>query len=193
AAEGQGRRLRRFSGQADQREGIARDCPNTPRQAMKHIRANGVDFAYLEDGKGPLVLFLHGFPDTARSWSHQLPTLAAVGYRAVALYLRGYPPTEIPRNGFYDMATLATDISELIRGLGGGTPAYIVGQDWGAAITYSVLAAFPQLVCRAVVMAVPHRARVAQSMLDAKHVHRSFHWWFFQLVDLPERAIAAND
>jgi len=160
---------------------------------MKRIRANGVDFAYLEEGGGPLVLLLHGFPDTARSWSHQMPTLAEAGFRAVAPYLRGYPPTEIPRDGFYDMGTLATDTAELIRGLGGGTPAYIVGQDWGAAITYSVLAAFPELVRRAVVMAVPHRAQVARSMLDAKHVHRSFHWWFFQLADLPERAVAEND
>jgi len=122
-----------------------------------------------------------------------MPTLAEAGFRAVAPYLRGYPPTEIPRDGFYDMGTLATDTAELIRGLGGGTPAYIVGQDWGAAITYSVLAAFPELVRRAVVMAVPHRAQVARSMLDAKHVHRSFHWWFFQLADLPERAVAEND
>ena len=160
---------------------------------MKRIRANGVDFAYLEDGEGPLVLLLHGFPDTARSWSHQMPELAAAGYRAVAPYLRGYPPTQVPRDGFYDMGTLATDIAELIRGLSGGTPVHLVGQDWGAAITYSVLAAWPEIVRRAVVMAVPHRAQVAKSMLDPKHVHRSFHWWFFQIADLPERALAEND
>ncbi len=160
---------------------------------MNHIRANGLDFAYLEEGEGPLVLLLHGFPDTAHSWSHQVPALAAAGYRAVAPYLRGYPPSEIPRNGFYDRATLATDIAALIRALGGGERAHLVGQDWGAAIAYGVLAAFPELVRRAVVMAVPHPAQTAKSMLDAKHVHRSFHWWFFQLPDLPERALAEND
>ena len=160
---------------------------------MNRIRANGLDFAYLEEGEGPLVLLLHGFPDTARSWSHQMPALAAAGYRAVAPYLRGYPPTEIPADGFYDRGTLATDAAELIRQLGGGAPAYLVGQDWGASITYSVLAAFPELVRRAVVMAVPHPAQTAKSMLVAKHVHRSFHWWFFQLPDLPERALAEND
>jgi heme-degrading monooxygenase HmoA len=145
------------------------------RDLMKRIRANGVDFAYLEDGEGPLVLLLHGFPDTARSWSHQMPALAAAGYRAVAPYLRGYPPTKGPRDGFYDMGTLATDIAELIRELSGRAPVHIVGQDWGAAITYSVLAAWPEIVRRAVVMAVPHRAQVAKSMLDPKHVHHSFH------------------
>jgi pimeloyl-ACP methyl ester carboxylesterase len=160
---------------------------------MERIRANGIDFAYLEEGTGPLVVLLHGFPDTARSWSHQMPALAAAGYRAVAPYLRGYPPTEVPRDSFYDMGTLATDVAELIRGLGGGTPAHLVGQDWGAAITYAVVAAFPELVRRAVVMAVPHRARAARSFLDPKQVHRSFHWWFFQLPELPERALAEND
>lgn len=160
---------------------------------MNRIRANGLDFAYVEQGDGPLVILLHGFPDTALSWNHQIPALAAAGYRALAPYLRGYFPTEIPRDGYYDKATLATDIAELIRGLGGGKPVHLVGQDWGAIITYAVLAAFPELVRRAVVMAVPHPAQVAKSMLNAKHVHRSFHWWFFQLPDLPEKAIVAND
>lgn len=160
---------------------------------MKRMRANGLDFAYVEEGDGPLVILLHGFPDTARSWNYQIPALAAAGYRAVAPYLRGYSPTEIPRDGFYDNATLATDIAELIRALGGGKPVHLVGQDWGASITYGVLAAFPELVHRAVVMAVPHPAQVVKRMLDAKHVHRSFHWWFFQIPDLPEKALAAND
>ena len=160
---------------------------------MNRIRANGLDFAYLEEGDGPLVILLHGFPDTAHSWNHQIPALAAAGYRVVAPYLRGYSPTAIPRDGFYDKATLATDIAELIRALDGGKPVHLVGQDWGATITYAVLAAFPELIRRAIVMAVPHPAQAVKSMLDAKHVHRSFHWWFFQISDLPEKAIAAND
>ena len=48
---------------------------------MQHVHANGLDLAYLEQGSGPLVLMLHGFPDTARTWSHQMPALAAAGYR----------------------------------------------------------------------------------------------------------------
>ena len=160
---------------------------------MNHIRVNGLDFAYVEEGSGPLVMLLHGFPDTAQTWSHQMSALAAAGYRAVAPYLRGYSPSEIPRDGFYDKATLATDIAELIRALGGGKPVHLVGQDWGAIIAYAVLAAFPELIRRAVVMAVPHPAQVAQGLVDAKHIHRSFHWWFFQLPDLPEKAIVEND
>jgi len=160
---------------------------------MKRVRANDLEFAYLEEGDGPVVLLLHGFPDTAGTWSHQMPALAAAGYRAVAPYLRGYPPTEVPRGGFFDTGTLATDVAELIRAFGDGAPVHLVAQDWGAAIAYSALAAFPDLIRRAVVMAVPHPLQVAKSLLDAKHVHRSFHWWFFQLPELPEQALAAND
>jgi pimeloyl-ACP methyl ester carboxylesterase len=160
---------------------------------VKHLHANGIEFAYLEQGTGPLVLLLHGFPDNARSWSHQLPALAAAGYRAVAPNLRGYPPSEIPTDGFYDRATLAADIAELIRQLGHGQRVHLIGQDWGAAIAYAVLAAVPELIDRAVVMAVPHPAMVARSLLDARHVHHSFHWFFFQLPGLPEQALAAND
>ena len=160
---------------------------------MNRLRANGLEFAYLEQGTGPLVLLLHGFPDNAHTWDHQLSALAAAGYRAVAPFMRGYHPTAIPRDGFYDKATLATDVAALIRALGGGKPAHLVGQDWGAIVAYAVLAASPDLIDRAVVMAVPHPAQVTSSMLDAKHVHRSFHWWFFQLPELPEKALVADD
>ena len=161
--------------------------------SLNRLRANGIEFGYLESGSGPLVVLLHGFPDTAETWSHQMPALAAAGYRVVAPFLRGYHPTEIPRGGFYDKATLATDVSELIGALGGGKPAHLVGQDWGAIISYAVIAAFPERVRRAVVMAVPHPAQVAASMLDARHVQRSFHWWFFQLPELPEKALAHDE
>jgi pimeloyl-ACP methyl ester carboxylesterase len=70
---------------------------------------------------------------------------------------------------------------------------HLVGQDFGASITYGLIAAHPGLVRRAVGMAVPHPAETAKSVLNARHVHRSFHWWFFQLPNLPEKALAEND
>jgi pimeloyl-ACP methyl ester carboxylesterase len=85
------------------------------------------------------------------------------------------------------------DIAALIRALGGDAKVHLVGQDFGASITYELLAAYPELVRRAVVMAVPHPAETAKSVTNVRHVHRSFHWWFFQLPGLPERALAEND
>lgn len=160
------------------------------------VRANGIRFAYLEAGPadGPLVLLLHGYPDSARSWEHQLSVLAAAGYRAVAPWLRGYPPTEIPQRGYYDRAMLATDARALIEVLSPGRPALFVGQDWGAAIGYALLAAYPEAVRRAVLLAVPHPAEVKATLKRSpKHALRSFHWFLFQLPGLPEWLCARRD
>jgi pimeloyl-ACP methyl ester carboxylesterase len=164
--------------------------------ATRSVRANGIRVAYLEDGPagGPLVVLLHGFPDNARSWERQIPALAAAGYRVVAPWLRGYPPTEIPARGYYDRATLATDVKGLVDAINGGRPCLLVGQDWGAAIGYGVLAAYPQLVRRAVLLAVPHPAEVRATLRKSpKHAIRSFHWFLFQLPAIPEWLCRAND
>ncbi len=151
------------------------------------IEANGICFAYLEAGSGPLVLLLHGYPDNAWSWEHQLPVLADAGYRAVAPFLRGYPPTDIPANGYYDMATLAADVAALVDALGDGAPALLIGQDWGAAISYGVLAAFPEKFRRAAILAIPHPDEIRRTLRRSpRHAIRSFHWFLFQLPWLPE-------
>jgi pimeloyl-ACP methyl ester carboxylesterase len=159
----------------------------------EHIRANGQTFACLSHGSGPQVLLLHGFPDIATTWSHQMKALAQAGYCAVAPYLRGYPPSSVPSGGFFDKATLVQDLAALIEALGGGEPLHFVGQDWGAIIGYALCAARPQLIDKAVLMAVPHPEVVAQHLLEPKHIQRSFHWWFFQQPNFPEAALRAND
>ena len=159
----------------------------------QYITANGINFAYLTEGSGPLVLLLHGFPDNAHTWSHQMPALAAQGYRVVAPFLKGYAPTDAPAVSGYDKAALVDDISVLVRQLSPDQPSYFVGQDWGAIIGYALLAAYPERFKSAVLMAVPHPAEVAKSLLIPKHLHRSFHWWFFQMKDLPEAALSHDD
>lgn len=161
------------------------------------VEANGLRFACLETGASednrPLVLMLHGFPDNAWTWEHQFSPLVAAGYRVVAPFLRGHPPTQIPANGYYDSATLAQDVRALIIALNGGEPCFLVAQDWGAAIGYGVLALYPELVRRAVLMAIPHPAAMADSLADPAQIHRAFHWWFFQLSGLPEQIVPLND
>lgn len=156
--------------------------------------ANGVRYAYLEEGSGPLVLLLHGYPDNAHSWEHQIGALAAAGYRAVAPFMRGYPPTDLPAGGYYDRATLACDVKGLIDALNGGEPCLLVGQDWGAAISYGVLGAFPELIRRAVLLAVPHPVVIRRTLKRSPaQVVRSFHWFLFQLPWLPERLVSARN
>jgi pimeloyl-ACP methyl ester carboxylesterase len=84
---------------------------------IRHVDANGLRLAYLEDGRGPLVLLLPGLPDTARSWDLARARLAARGHRAVSPWLRGYAPTAIPERDA-DAETLARDARALIAALG---------------------------------------------------------------------------
>ena len=162
----------------------------------RSARANALTFSFLEDGPadGPLIVLLHGFPDNAMSWERQMPVLAAAGYRVVAPWLRGYPPTEIPAGGYYDRATLVMDVKALIDVLNDGRQCFLVGQDWGAAIGYGVLAAFPEHVRRAMLLAVPHPAEVRLTLRKSpKHALRSFHWFLFQLPVIPEILCRAYD
>ena len=125
----------------------------------KFVDAGGLRFAYLEQGTGPLVLLVHGFPDTAHTWDATLPALAAAGYRAVAPFTRGYHPTAIPADGAYDADTLGNDLIALIDALGGG-PAILVGHDWGANAAYVATALAPDKVKLLVTVAIPHPASI---------------------------------
>ena len=122
---------------------------------VQHLTANGVDFAYLSEGDGPLVVLFHGFPDTAHTWDHAMPALARAGYRAVAPFMRGYAPTAIPADGKYDSDTLGADILAIIAALG-DKPAIVVGHDWGASASYSAAALGPERVRLLVTIAIPH-------------------------------------
>lgn len=157
------------------------------------VAANGLRFACLSEGAGPLVLLLHGFPDNSSTWEHQFAPLVAAGYRVVAPNLRGYPPTDIPPNGFYDGATLAEDVRGLIEALSPREPAFLVGHDWGASLSYGFLALYPKLVRRAVLMAIPHPAAMAASLADPAQLRRAFHWWYFQIPGLADAQVPAAD
>ena len=157
------------------------------------VKANGIEFAYLEHGEGPLVLLMHGYPDNAWTWEHQMRALADAGYRAVSPFLRGYPPTEIPDGGFYDAATLATDARELIRELNDGEPAFYVGNDWGALIGYSLMRAFPDAVRRAFITAIPYPPAMAAFVTMPELVQHYFHVWFQLVPAIPEASIPMND
>ncbi len=124
---------------------------------LKRVDANGVDFAYFEEGSGPLVLMLHGFPDTAHTWDHARPAVAAAGFRCVTPFMRGYYPTAIPSDGRYDGDTLGNDALALIAALG-EERAIVVGHDWGASAAYSAAGLEPERLRLLVTLAIPHPA-----------------------------------
>src|SRR5207249_7303800 len=106
---------------------------------LKFVQANGVRFAYLEQGNGPLVMFMHGFPDNAWSYRKQLQVFAGAGYRAVSPFLRGYAPTEILADGIFDPIALGLDLEALIAVLSDDGQARVVGLDWGGMSRFGVL------------------------------------------------------
>ena len=164
-----------------------------PRQG--HVRANGLRFAYLEQGPadGPLVLLLHGFPDHAWTWQYQLPALADAGWRAVAPWMRGYHPTEVPKDLRIPPGLLATDANALHAALGGDGRAVIVGHDWGAIATYGAASTAAQRWSRVVTLAVPPGAALLpRALVDPSQLRRSWYIGFFQLPVLPERFIGSD-
>jgi len=144
------------------------------------VRANDLNFAYLELGSGPLALCLHGFPDTPHGWRHQLPALAEAGYRAVAPWMRGYAPTSIPADGCYQQGALAADANALHEALGGDADAVLIGHDWGATAVYPAVNAEPDRWRAMVAAAVPHPAAMAGLILDYDQLKRSFYMFVFQ-------------
>jgi pimeloyl-ACP methyl ester carboxylesterase len=169
---------------------LAREAPvavsNEP--ALKYVQANGLRFAYLEQGKGPLVMFLHGFPDNAWSYRKQLQVFADAGYRAVSPFLRGYAPTEIPENGPFDPIALGRDLEALIAALSDDGQARVVGMDWGGTSTFQVLATAPLAVKAAVVMNTAHPITFRSIRKDPEAVRSIFHFYFFQ-IDGAESAV----
>ena len=138
---------------------------------LEFVEANGIRFAYLEAGKGPLVLLFHGYPETARSWSAVQQQLANRGYRVVAPFMRGYPPSSFADNGDYSVGALSGDVIALIDALGADTAA-IVGHDWGASAVYRAAMERPEKISALVALAIPHPIAIADDptvLIKANH------------------------
>lgn len=128
----------------------------------RFVTTRGLKFAYLEQGSGPLVLLVHGFPDTAYTWDATMPALAAAGFRAVAPFTRGIHPTQIPTDGVYDIEALGRDVLALIEALG-EKQAVVVGHDWGASAAYAAASLEPERVKLVVTLAIPHPGGIART------------------------------
>src|SRR2546423_1758898 len=135
----------------------------------RDINANGGRFHVAEMGEGPLVLFLHGFPEFWWSWRHQLPVVADAGFRAVAMDLRGYGGSDKTPRG-YDPLTLTMDVTGVIRALGQSN-ATLVGHGWGAFLAWTAAVFRPAAVNRLAVTGSAHPRRLRQGLLtDPKQI-----------------------
>jgi pimeloyl-ACP methyl ester carboxylesterase len=125
--------------------------------------SNGpLQFSAYAAGRGPTVLFLHGFPDSKASFDAQLPVFAEAGYRAVAATMRGYEPSAQPADGDYHAIRMAEDVAAWI-GQMGADPVHLVGHDWGASIAYAAAALAPEQIRSLTTIAVPHPVRFGEA------------------------------
>ncbi|WP_132991660.1 alpha/beta fold hydrolase [Gordonia zhaorongruii] len=157
---------------------------------MDRFSHDGLTFDVVDSGPadGDVVVLLHGFPQTATSWSKVSKVLTDNGFRTVAPTQRGYSPGARPRGRrSYRMSALVGDVVELIDQLGAGK-VHLVGHDWGAAVAWSVAAAHPDLVRSLTSVSVPHPGAFLESMMRSKQILRSWYMFVFQIPWLPERA-----
>ncbi|MFI5314523.1 MAG: alpha/beta fold hydrolase [Myxococcota bacterium] len=125
----------------------------------RFVRANGVRLAVYEQGAGVPVVFSHGFPELAYSWRHQLPALAAAGFRAIALDQRGYGASDRPAAvEAYDIAQLTGDLAGLLDALG-LERAVFCGHDWGGMVIWSMGQLHPSRVLGLIGVNTPFMAR----------------------------------
>ena len=118
-----------------------------PNGEYQQVEIDGSTVAYLEQGTGPLVLLLHGYPDTARGWLPVMQVLADAGYRAVAPSLPGYPPSGHSPDGDYSAARNAEIMLGLVDELGADR-FYLCGLDWGYFIAFAVAHLDPSSVAK---------------------------------------------
>lgn len=100
------------------------------------VTVNGINIHVAEQGQGPIILLLHGFPELWYTWRHQIPALASLGYRAVAPDLRGFGDSDAPpSSASYTSLNIVSDLIGLLDSLG-ADKVFVVGHDWGAFIAW---------------------------------------------------------
>jgi pimeloyl-ACP methyl ester carboxylesterase len=126
---------------------------------IRTIKSNGIDLRIAEAGEGPLVILVHGWPESWFSWRYQIQALAQAGYHAVAPDMRGYGGSTIPDAiEAYNILELAADVAGIVDALNVES-ATLVGHDWGAPIVWQTALLYPDTINAVVGMSVPYRGR----------------------------------
>ena len=162
------------------------------------VQVNGIKMHIAEQGEGPLVVLVHGFPELWYSWRHVLPALAAAGYHAVAPDMRGYGQTDAPAKiEDYSQLQFAGDIVGLVHALG-YEQAVIAGHDWGAPVAYNCANLRPDMFRAVVLLSVPYGVRgeggvkPTEGMLRRAPAGKQFYMTYFQQPGVAEKELGAD-
>ncbi len=157
---------------------------NWPGIETVAVRTNGIRLRCVVAGEGPLVVLLHGFPQTWRCWEHQIGPLAE-RFRVVVPELRGHGESDRPEKG-YELGVLADDVRGLIEHFVGKGAARIVGHDWGGIVGWVMAYRHPARVDRLAIINAPHPAVFARRAFRPPQLYRNWPIWLFQIPWLPE-------
>jgi pimeloyl-ACP methyl ester carboxylesterase len=159
------------------------------------IKTNGINMHIAEAGQGPLVLLVHGFPESWYSWRHQLPALAAAGVHAVAPDVRGYGRTDAPAPiEAYSMKNMTADMAGVLDALGERT-AVIVGHDWGAPIAWHSALLYPDRFRAVAGLSVPYTPRAPMpptQLMKQVFANQFFYILYFQKPGVAEAELEAD-
>ena len=141
-----------------------------------------------DEGSGPLVVLLHGFPELPSSWRHQISPLTGAGWRVVVPFLRGYGDSPAPPDPeAYTSDILADDVAGLIEACGEES-AVVIGHDWGAGVTWAAAQLRPDRVRAMVALSVPFTARSRTPPVE--RLRAIFSGQFFYIVHFQEAGVA---
>ncbi|MDF3288656.1 alpha/beta fold hydrolase [Streptomyces silvisoli] len=159
----------------------------------RSVNVNGIRLHIAEEGEGPLVVLLHGFPECWYSWRHQFAPLAAAGYRVVAPDQRGYGRSDRPEEiEAYTILHLVGDVIGLIHALGEES-AVVVGHDWGAPVAWHTALLRPDVVSAVAGLSVPPQPRGPVPPLRAmrERFDGQFYWNYFETPGVADAELAA--
>jgi pimeloyl-ACP methyl ester carboxylesterase len=163
--------------------------------AQRPVVVNGIGMYVAEAGEGPAVVLLHGFPELAYSWWHQLTALAAAGYRAIAPDIRGHGRTDAPAEvEAYGMRTMMADITGLMDALEVAEAA-VAGHDQGALLAWALAEAHPERVSAIAALGVPYHPRPPMPLTQALATYSQGKFnvvTYFQQPHIPERELEAD-
>jgi pimeloyl-ACP methyl ester carboxylesterase len=156
----------------------------------RRVRGEGVELEVLDEGQGPPVLLVHGFPDSSHLWRHQVAALTAAGLRAIAPDMRGFGASERPDAvEDYRLSRAVGDLVAILDALE-IERARVVGHDWGAAVAWLLAAIRPDRVERLVAMSVGHPGARARSVEDRE---KAWYQLLFQFEGVAEELLARDD
>ena len=165
------------------------------RPELQNIDTNGIRLRVALAGQGPLVILIHGFPESWYSWRHQIPALADAGYRVAAPDVRGYGGSDKPLAiEAYSIKNMCADIGGLIAALG-AERAIVVGHDWGAAIAYRTALFHPERVRAVAGLSVPYLGRGPMPSIQLfRNIYkdRFFYQLYFQEPGVAEAELEAD-